>query len=164
MVPSIVEARNGASLTGGTPPARDEFPALHRRTRDAIPCRGGGMRVGLDATPLLGQRSGVGRYVEGLLSGMAALDSPPELLLTLFSIRGSVPAPLPAGTRPAPRRAPARLLRRTWSRSSWPPVEFLTGRVDAFHGTNFMQPPAARAGGVLTIHDLAFLRYAHTVT
>ena len=33
-----------------------------------------------------------------------------------------------------------------------------------FHGTNFVLPPAARAGGVVTVHDLAFLRFPETVT
>jgi glycosyltransferase involved in cell wall biosynthesis len=122
------------------------------------------MRVGLDATPLIGQRSGVGNYVHGLLGGLAAVEPRPDMLLTLFSIRGSVPGPLPAGSRPAPRRAPARLLRRTWSRWAWPPVELLTGRVDAFHGTNFVLPPLARSGGLVTVHDLAYLKYAHTVS
>jgi glycosyltransferase involved in cell wall biosynthesis len=122
------------------------------------------MRVALDATPLLGQRSGIGNYVRGLVDGLAALPEGPEVLLTLFSIRGAVPGPLPARTRPAPRRAPARLLRQAWRRVDWPPTELLTGRVDAFHGTNFVLPPLARAGGVVTVHDLAYLRYAETVT
>jgi len=122
------------------------------------------MRIALDATPLLGQRSGVGNYVRGLLDGLAELDDGPDALLTLFSIRGSVPGPLPARTRPAPRRAPARLLRRTWTRWGWPPAEVLTGRVEVFHGTNFMLPPLARAGGLVTVHDLAYLRFRETVT
>jgi glycosyltransferase involved in cell wall biosynthesis len=33
-----------------------------------------------------------------------------------------------------------------------------------FHGTNFVLPPLARAGGLVTVHDLAFLRYRETVT
>jgi glycosyltransferase involved in cell wall biosynthesis len=125
---------------------------------------GGRMRVALDATPLLGQRSGVGNYVRGLVDGLAELDDGPAVLLTLFSVRGAVPGPLPARTRPAPRRAPARLLRRAWSRWAWPPAELLTGRVDVFHGTNFVVPPLARAAGVVTVHDLAYLRYRETVT
>lgn len=122
------------------------------------------VRVALDATPLLGQRSGVGNYVRGLVDGLAGLDTGPEVLLTLFSIRGAVPRPLPTRTRSAPRRAPARLLRRAWTRWDWPPAEILTGRVATFHGTNFVLPPLARAGGVVTIHDLAYLRYPDTVT
>lgn len=122
------------------------------------------MRVAVDATPLLGQRSGVGNYVQGLLGGLAELDEGLDVLLTLFSVRGTVPGPLPARTRPAPRRAPARLLRPAWSRLAWPPVEVLTGRVAVFHGTNFVLPPTARAGGLVTVHDLAYLKYRDTVT
>ena len=122
------------------------------------------MRIALDATPLLGQRSGVGNYVQGLVDGLAELDDGPEVMLTLFSIRGAVPGTLPARTRPAPRRVPARLLRRTWARWAWPPAEVLTGRVAVFHGTNFVLPPLARAGGLVTVHDLAYLRYRQTVT
>jgi glycosyltransferase involved in cell wall biosynthesis len=122
------------------------------------------MRIALDATPLLGQRSGVGNYVRGLVDGLAELDDGPEVLLTLFSIRGAVAGPLPRRTRPAPRRAPARLLRRTWARWSWPPAELLTGRVAVFHGTNFVVPPLSRSAGLVTVHDLAYLRYRETVT
>ncbi|MCZ2823780.1 MULTISPECIES: glycosyltransferase family 4 protein [unclassified Modestobacter] len=122
------------------------------------------MRIALDATPLLGQRSGIGNYVHGLVDGLAGLVEGPEVLLTLFSVRGAVPGVLPARTRPAPRRAPARLLRRAWARWTWPPAEALTGRVDVFHGTNFVLPPLARAAGVVTVHDLAYLRYRETVT
>ena len=122
------------------------------------------MRLALDATPLLGQRSGVGRYVTGLLHGLA--EELPELRprLTLFSVRGQLPADLPATARRAPGRFPARLLRPLWAHTPLPPVEILTGRVDVFHGTNFVLPPAARAGGVVTVHDLAFLRFPETVT
>jgi glycosyltransferase involved in cell wall biosynthesis len=122
------------------------------------------VRLALDATPLLGERSGVGRYVTGLLQGLAT--ELPELRprLTLFSVRGQLPPDVPESARRAPGRFPARLLRPLWAHSSLPPVEILSGRVDVFHGTNFVLPPAARARGVVTIHDLAFLRFAHTVT
>jgi glycosyltransferase involved in cell wall biosynthesis len=125
--------------------------------------RGELMRIALDATPLLGQRSGVGRYLSGLLDGLHGLPDAPEPVLTLFSIRGSVPAPHPPGTSMAPRRAPARLLNRMWKRMPFPPVEILTGRVDVFHGTNFVLPPLARAAGVVTIHDLTYIRFPETV-
>jgi glycosyltransferase involved in cell wall biosynthesis len=37
------------------------------------------------------------------------------------------------------------------------------GRVDVFHGTNFVLPPPGRAAGVVTVHDLSFLRSPRTV-
>jgi glycosyltransferase involved in cell wall biosynthesis len=51
----------------------------------------------------------------------------------------------------------ARLLRQTWLRSQFPPVELFAGPTDVVHGTNFVLPGAVRAARVLTIHDLAFL-------
>ena len=121
--------------------------------------------LGLDATPLLGQPTGVGRYVQGLISGLSQLEDPPQPVLALFSLRGSasLPQPHPPATRWAPIRLPARLLHRAWSRSTFPPVELVTGRVHVFHGTNFVLPPRATAGGVVTVHDLAFLRFPETV-
>jgi glycosyltransferase involved in cell wall biosynthesis len=112
------------------------------------------VKVGIDATPLLGTRTGVGTYVSGLLSGLAALDEPPEVVLTAFTWRG-VEA-LPSGYARAPRRFSARALQALWSRFDRPAVESLSGPVDVFHGTNFVLPPTRRAAGVVTIHDLSY--------
>jgi glycosyltransferase involved in cell wall biosynthesis len=126
------------------------------------------MRVALDATPLLGVRTGVGQYVSGLVAGLAELDEPEELVLVPFSWRGTrdLPAAAPAGPRVrcGRRRVPARLLRAAWARAPLPPVEWLSGRVDVFHATNFVLPPARRAAGVLTVHDLTYLRLPSMVT
>lgn len=125
------------------------------------------LRVGLDATPLLGQRSGVGRYVEGLLGGLRTLrcDSMAPPMLTTFSLRGQMPTgPATEGAVHAPRRLPARILQPLWSRTDLPPIEVLTGRLDVFHATNFVLPPARRAAGVVAIHDLAFLHSSDVVT
>lgn len=122
------------------------------------------MRIGLDATPLLGARTGVGRYVEHLLGELSGgLD---DLVATAFTLRGSgrLPAALPPAVRSRSRPVPARLLRAAWSRLPVPPVEWLTGGLDVFHATNFVLPPLHRARGVLTIHDLSFLRFPDTVS
>jgi glycosyltransferase involved in cell wall biosynthesis len=129
--------------------------ALSGDVRDA------GLRVGLDATPLLGTRTGVGRYVHGLLTGLDELQAP-RPVLALFSLRGHLPSEVPG--RPARVRLPARLLHALWQRAPFPPVELLTGRVDVFHAGNFVLPPALRAAGVVTVHDLTFLRHPDTVT
>ncbi len=119
---------------------------------------GQALRVVLDGTPLLGRRTGVGRYVEGLTAGLARIDGF-DVALTAFSWRGERPDGAWVG-----RKVPARLLQEAWSRSPLPPVEWLTGRADVFHATNFVLPPTRRAAGVVTVHDLAFLRHADTVT
>jgi glycosyltransferase involved in cell wall biosynthesis len=120
------------------------------------------MRLAVDATPLLGRPSGVGRYVRSILEGLAGLPDAPDTQLTLFALRTRVSDP-PTGTRPSPRRLPARLLQPAWARVAWPPVEVLTGGIDVFHAGNFVLPPTRRAAGVVTVHDLSFVRHAHTV-
>jgi glycosyltransferase involved in cell wall biosynthesis len=128
------------------------------------------VRVGLDATPLLGPRTGVGRYVAGLAGALASLagPEPEELALVPFTWRGTgdLPAATPAGprVRVGRRRAPARLLQAAWSRLPWPPVEWLAGPVDVFHATNFTAPPTRRAATVVTIHDLTYLRHPEMVS
>jgi glycosyltransferase involved in cell wall biosynthesis len=128
------------------------------------------LRVGLDATPLLGPRTGVGRYVAGLAGALAALagPEPEELALVPFSWRGTrdLPAAAPSGPRVrcGRRRVPARLLQAAWARLPWPPVEWLAGPVGVFHATNFVAPPARRAATVVTVHDLTYLRFPEMVT
>jgi glycosyltransferase involved in cell wall biosynthesis len=128
------------------------------------------VRVGLDATPLLGPRTGVGRYVAGLAEALAGLagPEPEELVLVPFSWRGTrdLPAAAPKGprVRHGRRRVPARLLQAAWARLPWPPVEWLAGPVEVFHATNFVAPPTRRAAVVVTIHDLTYLRHPEMVT
>jgi glycosyltransferase involved in cell wall biosynthesis len=122
------------------------------------------MRVALDATPLIGPRTGVGHYVAGLLDGLLSLADPPELALTAFTFRGRKDLQAPPGARVAARPAPARLLQAAWLRGGFPPVELLSGRADVFHGTNFVLPPRRRAAGVLMIHDLAYEKLPEVVT
>ena len=128
------------------------------------------MKVALDATPLLGPRTGVGRYVAGLAGALAGLAGPePEsVALIPFSWRGTgdLAAAAPAGPRVrlGHRRAPARLLQAAWGRLPLPPVEWLSGPVDVFHATNFVAPPTRRAATVVTIHDLSYLRVPQMVT
>jgi glycosyltransferase involved in cell wall biosynthesis len=118
----------------------------------------------LDATPLLGPRTGVGRYVEHLVRELASMDSL-ELVATAFTLRGAgaLPAAVPPGVRVRHRPAPARALQAAWDRLELPPVEWLAGRADVVHGTNFVLPPLRRAAGVLTVHDLSYLRFPETV-
>jgi glycosyltransferase involved in cell wall biosynthesis len=128
------------------------------------------MKVALDATPLLGPRTGIGRYVAGLAGALVGLAGPePEsVALVPFSWRGTgdLAAAAPGGPRVrlGQRRAPARLLQAAWGRLPLPPVEWLSGPVDVFHGTNFVAPPTRRAATVVTVHDLTYLRFPEMVT
>lgn len=122
------------------------------------------MRIGLDATPLLGVRTGVGRYTQHLLQALAAGDDP--LTATAFTLRGAknLGSAVPSNVDVHNRPMPARLLQQLWASIEFPPVELLCGRVDVFHATNFVLPPLHRAAGVVTVHDLSYLRYPEAVS
>jgi glycosyltransferase involved in cell wall biosynthesis len=61
----------------------------------------------------------------------------------------------PIGVRQLPFGRP--WLYETWLRFGWPGVERATGDVDVCHSTALVPAPSA-AAGVVTVHDLAFLR------
>jgi glycosyltransferase involved in cell wall biosynthesis len=112
----------------------------------------------IDGTPLLGARTGIGRYTSALAEELASMPDV-EMRAVAFTLRGwrKLRRVLPHGSRARGMPVPARLLRRSWLRMAFPPVELFAGFTDVVHGTNFVLPAAARAAGVLTIHDLAFL-------
>jgi glycosyltransferase involved in cell wall biosynthesis len=128
------------------------------------------MRLALDGTPLLGNQTGIGLYTRRLMQKLAepgrSAQQPSEVRATAFTLRGrnELAGRVPAGVTTRARPVPARLLRASWARWELPPVEWLCGRIDVFHGTNFVLPPTQHARGVVTIHDLSFLRYPETVT
>lgn len=115
----------------------------------------------VDGTPLLGQRTGIGRYTAALLDELAglAVANGLDIGVAAFSLRGwrTLRSRLPAGVSARGIPVPARALRAAWRRLPVPPIELLVGFADVVHATNFVLPPAIRAAGVVTVHDLAFL-------
>jgi len=117
------------------------------------------LRVAVDATPLLGPRTGVGVFTHALLRGLGERG---DVEATGFPItvsgRRALPAALPPGVDARTPPLPARPLHAVWRRASRPRLDALLGRPDVVHGPNFVVPPA-RAARVATVHDLTTLRY-----
>src|SRR5450759_2115511 len=139
--PSRPQARVGAAQLRVAPLAADPIRCCRPVCQDRR------MRVALDATPLIASRTGFGPSVAGLVPALTALADPPEVVLTAFTVRGAGDIEHFPGTTTSARRFPARVLQACWGRWSLPPVEWLSGRADVFHATNFVLPPARRAGG-----------------
>lgn len=105
------------------------------------------MRIGIDVGPLAVRAGGIPRYVEQLVTSLAGLDVPYELVLC-----GAVDRALaPPAVRPL-----------AWDRRALPLQRWLkqihpigAGRLDLFHATNYLPPVALRAPTVLTVHDLS---------
>ena len=128
------------------------------------------MRVAIDATPLLGSRTGVATFTGGLLRALAASPAV-EVEAYALSVRGrdELAAALPEGVRAARTGLPmpAGALTRLWRRSpSWPTAELFLRDVDVdvVHGTNYVVPPVRRAAEVVTVYDLTSVRFPELCT
>jgi len=129
------------------------------------------VRVAIDATPLLGSRTGVATFTGGLLRALGASRAV-EVDAFALSLRGhrGLARVLPDGVRAAAGLPmPAGALTRAWRRSpAWPPLDaFLAGGgdgIDVVHGTNYVVPPARHAAEVVTVYDLTSLRFPELCT
>jgi glycosyltransferase involved in cell wall biosynthesis len=118
----------------------------------------------IDYRPALRQRTGVGEYVHGLATALAA-RLPADDSLTLFSSswKDRLPLSVVPGARQVDVRVPVRLLNATWHRFEWPPSEWLGGRADIVHSMHPLMLPGRHGARFVTIHDLYFLdRPEHT--
>ena len=121
------------------------------------------MRVAVDATPLLGVRTGVGRFCEGALQSLGAGPRRGALEVSAFAVtwrrRHLLPPLVPDGVAVRQRAMPARPLHMAWAHLDGPALEWFVGPVDVVHGTNFVVPPTRHAARVVTVHDLTALRF-----
>ena len=129
------------------------------------------MRIVVDVTPLFNPLTGIGNYWVGMLDGLAEAAAPEDEVVA-FAVTG-----------PRRRRAVARALtglavrrrlitvppsaqawRKAWTRTGWPPVEWLAGRLDVFHFSEWLQPRQRAGIRTTTIHDLVPLRFPEWVS
>ncbi len=116
------------------------------------------MRITIDYTPALRQTAGIGRYTRGLVAALAEIDRHNNY--SLFCA-GEAPdrKTWPENFTVRVSNVPARWLTAGWHRLRLPlPVERLAGDCDIFHSPDFSLPPLRSARGVVTVHDLSFLR------
>jgi glycosyltransferase involved in cell wall biosynthesis len=122
------------------------------------------VRVGIDGTPLVGERTGVGHFTAGLVEHLAARgDVDVVAYAVTWRGRREFAALMPPGVRAGTAPIPARVVRAVWERTPRIRAERWTGPVDVVHATNFVAPPA-KAPVLLTIHDLAFALYPQWVS
>lgn len=120
------------------------------------------VRVAVDATPLLGSRTGVATFTLGLLRALPATGVETwAYALSLRAGRAALGEKLPAGVGLVDLRAPmpAGALTRAWLHSDLPAAETFVGNVDVIHGTNYVVPPARRAAQVVSVYDLTSVRF-----
>jgi glycosyltransferase involved in cell wall biosynthesis len=115
------------------------------------------LTVGIDATPLLGERTGIGHVTANLLRALGRRD---DLDVVAYAVSRTAGRDLedlvPEGVRIGSSRLAARFVLPLWERFEHPSIERWTGRVDVVHATNYTAPPA-RAPVIVTVHDLSFV-------
>ena len=122
------------------------------------------MRIGIDYTPAINQRAGIGRFTRGLVGALAQIDHENEYVLVYArksGTRGGMPARLfPDSPNFSEKPLPVsdRTLNIIWHRLGLPlAVDYFTGPVDLFYSPDYALPPLRRGAAVVTVHDLSFL-------
>jgi len=118
------------------------------------------MRVAIDATPLIGSRTGIGVFVEELLRSFRDYipdDAGYEVAQYTLSFKAGITASAHGHWVPLPARASSYL----WRTFGGPKIERFVGNVDVVHGTNFVVPPS-NVPRVISVHDLSFLNEARS--
>jgi glycosyltransferase involved in cell wall biosynthesis len=115
------------------------------------------MKVLFDSQPLLGNRTGIGRYVEQLTESMkekAKVDFWFNQIRTKNLNTITIPT-----SNVKNSRYPYKVLRRLGKPNILHdlPIDII-GEYDIFHGGNFTTFNTRKAKNIITIHDLAFLR------
>jgi glycosyltransferase involved in cell wall biosynthesis len=118
----------------------------------------------IDYRPALRQRTGVGEYVHGLATSLAArLAECDSLTVFSSSWKDRLPRSSVPGARHVDARIPVRLLNLAWHRLEWPPVEWLAPPPDIVHSLHPLLIPSRAAAQVVTVCDFHFLdRPEHT--
>jgi len=117
------------------------------------------MRFGIDARLTYHQRAGIGRYTLFLLDELAKADQ--ENRYTIFQHRKDR-EPLVD----APNFQRKTLYTPVHSRLEQPllTAELLFHNLDLIHCTDFIPPLYSNLPSIITVHDLAFLRWPHFLT
>ena len=122
------------------------------------------LSVGINAAPLLAPRTGVGRYIAGLLESLAAHPVPDLRCIALFAPRAAVQSPNGALVRATSLvRAFVKRLPASYDLAQAARSATLAARRDLslYHETNHAAP-RFRGPVVVTIHDLSTIRFPET--
>ena len=126
------------------------------------------MRIGIDISTVLnhGQDIGAGRYITNLVKNLLKIDKKNTYVLTgryitdeyLYIIKN-------LKSKFASNKIESKLYKTTqkklevWNRLRFPPIELMGFKADLLHCPDYLIPPTLNKIIILTIHDLAFIRF-----
>jgi glycosyltransferase involved in cell wall biosynthesis len=110
------------------------------------------MRIGINAALMSARQgyrqTGISRYVSELVDGLHAVKAPEDQLVLLGTRSGAL------------QDSPS--LRIAWEQTGLP-ATMAVRRLSVFHGPISVVPMATRVPSVVTVHDLAFLKFPEQV-
>ena len=119
------------------------------------------MRIGIDLSQII-YGTGVSHYQENLVKNLLKIDKDDDYVLFGGSLRRFGELKHKLGQYNGPVKAfpiaPA-MADILWNRLHVLPVEWLVGKLDVFHSSDWTQPPS-KAFKVTTIHDLIPLKFS----
>ena len=117
------------------------------------------MRIAIDARLLYYRRAGIGQYTIRLIEALVK-EAPKERFLLLHDRRQPHPPIRAANLQHVPIYTPSHHRLEPFTL----PVELLPVWPDLLHSPDFILPVRRNYAGVVTVHDLAFLRFPQWVT
>jgi glycosyltransferase involved in cell wall biosynthesis len=122
------------------------------------------MKIGIDISTILnhGTDIGSGRYIFNLIKNLLEIDHEDTFI---FTGRYTTDENLSIIQELKTNKLEFKLFKTSqkkldlWNRLRFPPIELLGFKADLLHCPDFLIPPTLNKNIVLTIHDLAFIRY-----
>lgn len=120
------------------------------------------MRIGIDISMLVYQGSGVATYTYNLVKNLLKYDKKNEYRLFYSSFRRPndfyyLDEFKKLGAKVYDYPLPPRVLKFFWNKLHILPVEWLIGKVDFYHSSDYLRPPLLNGTkGITTLHDLTW--------
>ncbi len=122
------------------------------------------MKVCLEAQPIVGMKTGIGRYVYNLIK--AYNEMPLDLEISAFFLNGqkrfneySLFEKNEKLIKKETRFLPGAFSYYVWPIFPFPKIEWLAGEHDLYHCTNVLALPRTRGKILNTVYDVSFLRF-----
>lgn len=125
------------------------------------------MRIGIDISQIVYQGTGVGRFVESLVSTICSIDASDEWVFFFSGFHRSLNPKIKnkirkKGARLIIYRFPPAALSFIWNTLHILPIERFVGELDWFITSDWTEPPSKIKKATI-IHDLVCFRYPETV-
>lgn len=120
------------------------------------------MRIGIDVSMLVYQGSGVATYTYNFVKNLLKYDKKNEYILFYSSLRRPkgfyyLDEFRKLGGKVFDYPLPPRILKFFWNKYYLLPVEWLIGKVDIYHSSDYLRPPLLKGTkSITTLHDLTW--------